>query len=73
MLLNVDLIWATPLFEKINKKPIIASEKEIAVNPRSRSAKLRVVRKLSNKSFVLDQKKLGLPQVSDSLKEFQCA
>ena len=29
------------------KKPIIASEKEIAANPRARSAKLRVVEKIS--------------------------
>ena len=64
---------STPFFQKINKKPIIASEKEIKINPRSRSAKLRVVRKLSNKSIMLNLKKLGLPQVSDSLREFQCA
>ena len=63
---------STPLFEKINKKPIIASDKEIEKNPRSRSAKLRVVKKISNKSILLDLKKLGLPQVSDKLREFQC-
>ena len=63
---------STPLFEKINKKPIIASDKEIEKNPRSRSAKLRVVRKISDKSILLDFKKLGLPQVSDKLREFQC-
>ena len=64
---------SVPFFEKINKKPIIASKKEIEINPRSRSAKLRVVRKISNKSLPLDQKKLGLPEVSDSLRDFQCA
>ena len=63
---------STPFFKKINKKPIIASEKEIKINPRSRSAKLRVVKKLSNKALLLDLKKLGLPQVSDSLRAFQC-
>ena len=63
---------STPLFEKINKKPIVASEKEIQLNPRARSAKLRVVRKLSNKSFNVDTQILGLPQISESLKEFQC-
>tara|TARA_A100001011_G_C14252237_1_gene818418 strand:- start:615 stop:1631 length:1017 start_codon:yes stop_codon:yes gene_type:complete len=61
-----------PIFEKINKKPIIASGSEIKQNPRSRSAKLRVVRKLSDKSLNVDPKKLGLPQVSNSLREFQC-
>ena len=30
----------------INKKPIIAEDEEIAINPRSRSAKLRIVEKL---------------------------
>ena len=63
---------STPLFEKINKKPIVASEKEIQLNPRARSAKLRVVRKLSHKSFNVDTQILGLPQISESLKEFQC-
>ena len=63
---------STPFFQKINKKPIIASEKEIKINPRSRSAKLRVVKKLSNNALLLDLKKLGLPQVSDSLRAFQC-
>ena len=33
-----------PKIELVNKKPIMASEKEIKENPPSRSAKLRVVR-----------------------------
>ena len=63
---------STPLFQKINKKPIFASEKEIKSNPRARSAKLRVERKHSNKSYDVDTHILGLPQISESLKEFQC-
>lgn len=35
-----------PKIELVNRKPIMASEKEIAENPPSRSAKLRVVRAL---------------------------
>lgn len=35
-----------PKIELVNKKPIIASEKEILENPPSRSAKLRVVRRV---------------------------
>jgi len=31
-----------PLFKVVTKEPIMANEKEIALNPRSRSAKLRV-------------------------------
>ena len=37
-----------PMLELINKKPIMASEEEISVNPPSRSAKLRVARKISS-------------------------
>lgn len=36
----------TPLVKIITKKPIIPSDQEIAENPRSRSAKLRIVEKL---------------------------
>jgi 16S rRNA (cytosine1402-N4)-methyltransferase len=34
--------------ELITKKPVTASEKELADNPRARSAKLRVIRKINN-------------------------
>ena len=37
---------ATPLAKLITRKPILPSESEIEVNPRSRSAKLRVAEKL---------------------------
>ena len=32
--------------KKITRKPLVAGEKELDVNPRSRSAKLRVIEKL---------------------------
>ena len=35
-----------PKVELVNRKPIVASDEELEVNPRSRSAKLRVCRKL---------------------------
>lgn len=35
-----------PVFKIITKKPIVAGEKELKINPRSRSAKLRVAEKL---------------------------
>lgn len=36
----------TPKAEKITRKPIVADEQELAENPRSRSAKLRVIEKI---------------------------
>ncbi len=38
---------ATGEFVKVTKKPIVPSEAELKVNPRSRSAKLRIIEKLS--------------------------
>ena len=38
------------LFKLIDKKPIIPSEKELKVNPASRSAKLRYGFKINNNS-----------------------
>ncbi|EKD92537.1 MAG: S-adenosyl-methyltransferase MraW [uncultured bacterium] len=39
---------ATPLFRLLTKKPIIPSESEQHFNPRSRSAKLRVIQRLAS-------------------------
>ena len=33
-------------YRLITKKPIVANESELAINPRARSAKLRVIEKL---------------------------
>ena len=38
----------TPRAELVNKKPITAGEKELSENPRSRSAKLRVLKKIKD-------------------------
>ena len=38
-----------PLLELINKKPIVASEEEVRINPPSRSAKLRIARRINKK------------------------
>ncbi|HET7058546.1 MAG TPA: 16S rRNA (cytosine(1402)-N(4))-methyltransferase RsmH [Nitrospiraceae bacterium] len=35
-----------PLLRRMTKKPVIASEHEVAINPRSRSAKLRIAERL---------------------------
>lgn len=38
-----------PMLELVNKKPITASEEEVKVNPPSRSAKLRIARRINKK------------------------
>jgi 16S rRNA (cytosine1402-N4)-methyltransferase len=42
-----DLV-ATGKFELLSKKPITATEEELDQNPRARSAKLRIIRKIEN-------------------------
>jgi 16S rRNA (cytosine1402-N4)-methyltransferase len=42
--------FGEPIVEKITKKPVVPSEHELHENPRSRSAKLRVYKKLKNKN-----------------------
>lgn len=37
-----------PLIKEVNKKPILPSKEELEINPRSRSAKLRVAEKIEN-------------------------
>ena len=39
-------VHGDPIFESLTKKPVIPTDKEISENPRSRSAKLRVYRKV---------------------------
>jgi len=41
-----NIFITNPTLKKITKKPITASESEVAVNPRARSAKLRVAQKI---------------------------
>jgi 16S rRNA (cytosine1402-N4)-methyltransferase len=46
-----DYTWQTKkpwIAKKITKKPLIPSDNEIKTNPRSRSAKLRVIQKINN-------------------------
>jgi len=44
---NGNQNYNLPLLELINKKPIIPSEDEIKINPPSRSAKLRIARRIN--------------------------
>jgi len=41
-----------PMLKVVTRKPIVPSEEELAVNNRSRSAKLRIVEKLIEKGSV---------------------
>ena len=43
---SLKSIYADPLVETITKKPVKPGDKEVEVNPRARSAKLRVIRKI---------------------------
>jgi 16S rRNA (cytosine1402-N4)-methyltransferase len=38
-----------PLLMRMTKKPVIASERELTVNPRARSAKLRIAERVSQR------------------------
>jgi 16S rRNA (cytosine1402-N4)-methyltransferase len=42
-------------FRMLTKKPIVASESEVAANPRARSAKMRVVEKIAAEKIELEQ------------------
>ena len=44
--LPVCVCGKKPQIRQVNKKPILPSDEELEVNPRSRSAKLRVAEKL---------------------------
>ena len=43
------IVYNEPLLELVNKKPIVASEEEVKANPPSRSAKLRIARRINKK------------------------
>ncbi|MEL6600257.1 MAG: 16S rRNA (cytosine(1402)-N(4))-methyltransferase RsmH [Pseudomonadota bacterium] len=59
-----------PSFELVTRKAVSASPDELAVNPRSRSAKLRAARRLPGPPADLDLSALGLPRLDmDALTE----
>ncbi|MDG2402323.1 MAG: 16S rRNA (cytosine(1402)-N(4))-methyltransferase, partial [Amylibacter sp.] len=49
-------------FERIGKKAIFASKEEIRSNPRARSAKLRLARRLNTMSGEFSAFDIGLPK-----------
>ncbi|MEM9359899.1 MAG: 16S rRNA (cytosine(1402)-N(4))-methyltransferase RsmH, partial [Pseudomonadota bacterium] len=55
--------FETPSFQIVNQRPLVPSNHEIAVNPRSRSAKLRYGIRTEAPALPLDAEAMGLPQV----------
>ena len=56
-----ELAQEKPAFEMVEKKAIGPDQQELAENPRSRSAKLRVARRTDAPSGEMDRKALGMP------------
>ena len=53
-----------PAFERLNRKAISADADEIRANPRARSARLRMARRLDSPAGTVEAQSLGLPQIA---------
>lgn len=60
-----ELEAETPAFEIVTRKAVGPDDDELAVNPRSRSAKLRVARRTDAPAGEIDAGQIALPQLKD--------
>ena len=60
-----ELETEKPAFKIITKKAVGPDDDELAQNPRSRSAKLRVAQRTDAPAGAVDRSKLGMPQLKD--------
>ena len=59
-----DVEIEAPRFMRLTKKAITASPAEMAANPRARSAKLRMARRLNTPAGPVDAAEMGLPNLA---------
>ncbi len=62
-----ELAAVTGSFDPITRKAVAADADECAINPRARSAKLRMARRTAAPAFAKDDKSLSMPQVKQGL------
>lgn len=59
-----EVVGRTAGFELVTRKAVEAGAEEVAANPRARSAKLRIARRLDTPPAPLDPEALGLPALA---------